>query len=65
MDWLILVYIIEIEDLPFNFVDLQAEESEIEEQIKEIEYAVDHVKSILSRLFIILLFLMLLFPLLF
>ncbi|XWS36962.1 hypothetical protein CRYUN_Cryun19dG0002600 [Craigia yunnanensis] len=28
----------------------QAEESEIEEQIKELEYAVDHVKSILSSL---------------
>ncbi|EOY22856.1 Structural maintenance of chromosomes 6A, putative isoform 4 [Theobroma cacao] len=33
-----------------HFRNTQAEESEIEEQIKEIEYAVDHVKSILSSL---------------
>ena len=37
----------------YIFVVLLAEVSEIEEQIKEHEYAVDHVKSILSRLFII------------
>lgn len=33
-----------------HFRNTQAEESEIEEQIKELEFAVDHVKSVLSSL---------------
>lgn len=51
MDCLNLVCIIGERIHIFTSVVWQAEESEIEEQIKELEFAVDHVKSVLSRLF--------------